>query len=577
MQAQITIGGDVYGGGNAGDTNGNTNVTIYAGDLHNVYGGARQADVTGSTFVHIDGEHASSYIVIDKAYGGNDIAGTIGSNPASKVLPSELTRTTENGIDNTWDAYVRISTKLNDSGEEATNAKKVYIGQLFGGGNGDYDYTSNDSPYNGMTRPEIGKTYLELLGGSIVYAYGGGNNATVTNRTVIALDNPSKVVCSIRDANNPNADNTGEVLNNARFEDRMGINTSFSYPSSDEYQIGRFFGGNNKADMAIRPTWNLQKGRIRNLYSGGNQGRMTYYDPATGYGGIFLTITSDGMVVDNVYGGCRMSDVCPGGDSENPQDVEEEITNGLVLPGGYSARVTISGGNINNVYGGNDISGTVYGGCAVGIHSSIKGDVYGGGNGSYAYTDNPALEDVPRWRDFYYNPDVVLAAAGVTGVSDDLKSVTALNMVRPNAEKVTVRLISDHPDPTKNDYKPTIIGGAVYCGGNSATLRSSNGTPTSQLKIGSCVYADKVFLGSNGANMVSSEMFTNMAGSVKVGVDDYGFSQIDLTQQNQMNEYMKGCEMDVRPEVVFDQPYDGVEGHEGYRDYSTYIGSFFWR
>ena len=39
MQAQITIGGNIYGGGNAGDTKGNTNVTVYAGDLNRVFGG----------------------------------------------------------------------------------------------------------------------------------------------------------------------------------------------------------------------------------------------------------------------------------------------------------------------------------------------------------------------------------------------------------------------------------------------------------------------------------------------------------------------------------------------------------
>jgi hypothetical protein len=50
------------------------------------------ADVKGGSFVHIDGEHASNYVVIDKVYGGNDIAGNIGS-PAdvSAEIPTELT------------------------------------------------------------------------------------------------------------------------------------------------------------------------------------------------------------------------------------------------------------------------------------------------------------------------------------------------------------------------------------------------------------------------------------------------------------------------------------------------------
>ena len=323
----IVIGGNIYGGGNQGDTGGRTTVTVYGGDLGKVYGGARMADVKGGSFVHIDGEHASNYVVIDKVYGGNDIAGNIGS-PAdvSAGIPAELTEVGskedhKNPIDNTWNTFVRISTKTVTTGtgdeavtEEADDAQKIYIGQLFGGGDGDYTVknpsTSGSGKWEIWTKdatpikvyeddaqpqlPDIGKTYLELLGGSIVYAYGGGNNATITGQTVIALKNPSKVVNDIVDANNPNADNTGEVLNNDRFENRMGINTAFSYPSSDAYQIGRFFGGNNKADMAIRPRWNLQKGKIRNLYGGGNEGRMTSPE------GLLMQIEGEGMVVESV-------------------------------------------------------------------------------------------------------------------------------------------------------------------------------------------------------------------------------------------------------------------------------------
>ena len=199
--AQISIGGNVYGGGNEGDMGGRTTVSIYAGDIHEVYGGARQANVGGSTFVHIDCANAlaNSYIVIDKVYGGNDIAGTIGT---SAEIPAELTQATENKVDNTWNAFVRLSTKMKTNAQNETvpdETQKTYIGQLFGGGDGEYDYTSDESPYKGMTKPELGKTYLEILGGSIVYAYGGGNNATITESTVICVDNPSKVVNTIED------------------------------------------------------------------------------------------------------------------------------------------------------------------------------------------------------------------------------------------------------------------------------------------------------------------------------------------------------------------------------------------
>jgi hypothetical protein len=605
IQAQITIGGNVYGGGNAGDLGGKATVNIYGGDLHNVYGGARQANIGGSAFLHIDGEHASSYIIIDKAYGGNDIAGTIG---ASKTIPTELTEIgTESGkniIDSTWNAFVRMSPipAINYTREEIEAAEEgddaygkttsdtknkvpVYIGQLFGGGNGDYDYTSDDSPYKGMVKPELGKTYLEILGGSIVYAYGGGNNATITDRTVIALKNASKVVNSIIDTSNPNANTdplkgaVGELLTNDRFENWMGINTSFSYPSSDAYQIGRLFGGNNKADMAIRPRWNLQEGKIRNLYGGGNEGRMTSPE------GLLLQIEGAGMTIDNVYGGCRKADVKPlyNNDDDTPvpynQVALKAEDNPNNIPAGYASRVRVLAGHVNNVYGGNDISGNVYAGNTVGIMTHIYGDVYGGGNGSYAYTDNKKLKDDPRWRDFYYDPDKILEEAGVTGVPDKLKSATALNLIRPNAEKVSI-LVKGTED------NPTIVDGSLYVGGNSASLRenvagSSSGDQT-HIKIGSYVIIDNVFLGNNGENMIKfNEADSEGRGEgvlrtfkrEDIASDGSRFSSMNLEDSTVFAKYMEGCAMKVKSTVVFQSRTDGDA--DDYVPYSTMFGSFY--
>ncbi len=561
LSAQITIGGNVYGGGNEGVTDGSTSVTVYSGDVNAVFGGARMADVKGNAFVHIDGEHASDYIVINKVYGGNDISGTIGGSGNAentvKSLPTELELAAENQVTKDWDAFVRISTKTDADGKETSDAQKIYIGQLFGGGNGDYTYsdkkangkydiTIDGTKHEDVVKPELGKTYLEVVGGSIVYAYGGGNNATVTQNTVICVDNPSKVVNSIKDASGK------ELLTTERFRDKMGINTGFSYPSSDAFQIGRFFGGNNKAEMAIRPTWNLKSGLIRNLYSGGNQGAMTHPN------GILLPIKSDGMKIDNVFGGCRMADVNPA-----KAVIPAETIDGTYYPAGYAARVLIEGGDINNVYGGNDISGNIYGGNAVGIHSSIRGDVYGGGNGSYPYTDNKALKGDDIYGDIYYGD--FMTENGYTS------SVDALNAFRPNAESVSIRLVG-------TETKTTIIGGAVYCGGNSATLHNDTEgvDAAAELKIGSYVIADKVFLGNNGANMVKSstadDILQLLASTDKTG-DGTKFNSMDLTKEEQFNKYMDGVTMDVMPRVVFDNKANGDP--LDYKEYSTFFGSFY--
>ena len=93
VEAQIVIGGSVYGGGNEGNVGGSTSVTVRAGDINKVYGGARMANIAGNAFVNIDGENASNYILINYVYGGNDIAGTIGTNLKTFALPTALTRT----------------------------------------------------------------------------------------------------------------------------------------------------------------------------------------------------------------------------------------------------------------------------------------------------------------------------------------------------------------------------------------------------------------------------------------------------------------------------------------------------
>ena len=610
MQAQITVGGSIYGGGNAGKTGGSSKVTVYSGNLHAVFAGARMADVGGSSFVHLDGEHASGYILIDYVYGGNDIAGTIGT---SSDFPTELTKVgTEagmNNVDNSWNAFVRISPipAVNYTQEEidaavegddaygkttsdTKNKIPIYIGQLFGGGNGYYDYDTSatgtvvkdkvthevvaSSP-NVLASPTLDKTYLELLGGSIVDAFGGGNDATITGKTVICLDNPSKVVNSIKDTR-VTTEGGGELLTNDRFE-IMRINTTFSYPSSDEYQIGRLFGGNNKADMAIRPRWNLQQGKVRNLYGGGNEGRMTSPE------GLLLQVEGAGMVVDNVYGGCRKADVRPLYANGNPvkyEDIQlDPSDNPNNIPGGYAARVRVLAGHVNNVYGGNDISGNVYGGNTVGIMTHIYGNVYGGGNGSYAYTDNAQLKDDPRWGDFYYSPKDILGLTGDTFTG--VQSAEALNLFRPNAEKVSILVRG-------TETNPVIVDGALYVGGNSASLRenvagSSAGDQT-HIKIGSYVTIDNVFLGNNGENMIKyngDEAFDRDEGVLRTFArtfkdpdnNDAKFSQMNLTNSAVFAKYMEGCAMKVKPSVVFESTDRG--DRIDYIPYTTKFGSFY--
>ena len=216
----------------------------------------------------------------------------------------------------------------------------------------------------------------------------------------------------------------------------------------------------------------------------------------------------------NVFGGARMADV-------------------------KSTHVTVYGGKVYNVYGGNDITGKVQEGSRLDIYSSIIGDVFGGGNGSYVYTDVAANKEVPKYQDYYYEP------------GED--SYESLNAFRPNLAKTYVHIAG-------TEESPTFIGGSIYCGGNSCTLRAGSDDPRvkTHLQIGSYVIADSVFFGNNGANMITADLMEQYA--------DDAVSSLDLTDSLNFAKYMQGAEMSVRPSLGFD---------EGYEEYSTKIGSFY--
>ena len=570
-----TIVGNVYGGGNVAALMGKTHVVLQGGDFQgNVFGGARMANIFGYSHVNVDGQNAENNLIVNGVYGGNDISGNINKPSGvwqwvtALMKPTDLVKADDYGITDAYNAFVQVTPQNADE----ANRKKLYIGQLYGGGNGAYDYTvdgsvrkleiltgdvddpetteidesQNTQLFTNLQLPEVDNVYLELRGGTYGYVYGGGNNATVKVNTNICIDNNDDITHAGTEA--------GAIVDDTRLH-AMGINlTTFT----NTRQFIRVFGGNNIATMDIRPTWHLNAGEIHNLYSGGNQGNMTNPD------GILLAVTGQDMTVDNVYGGCRMADVDPGETQGEGLAIAAETTTtpAYTFPAGYSAKVYIGGGKIYNVYGGNDVSGNVYGGTNVEIHHSIIGDVYGGGNGSYAYTDNASLRTDEMYGDFYYP------------IPTGKTSAQALNMHRPNVENTLVH-VAGHLDDDDNPVY-TYIGGALYCGGNSATLRkigshtlAENDGTAARLDIGSYVIANSMFLGSNGENMVrgtvqefnfDDETDTWTENTVDI-LQKYAetspndFSQMDLTTTTDFEEYMRGVEVAIKPDVTFDTDY----------------------
>jgi len=532
-----TINNNVYGGGNEADLIGTTKVILQGGTIkEDVYGGSRIADIYGYTYVDIDGANAKNDLIIKNIYGGNDISGRITSSTIDNwawaksenltvpfTISTAGTMNASGTVDKTWNAFIR-STKNSDS-----PVKNIFIGKLYGGGNGDYG-TEYDAGglYAGKTLPVIDKVYLQIEGGNFGYLLGGGNNATVLQSTDIYINNESDPVQLTEEQVNA----TG--ISKTAFTESGGVYTANN-------QFDGVFGGNDRADMAIRPDWYLNKASINNLYSGGNAGRMIYYEEVEGYkkGGIILELNSDDLTVNNVYGGCRKADVRPlnaGLDAT----FDAETFDGIVFPANYSARVLVKKGTIQNVYGGNDVSGKVYGGNALEILSTINGNVYGGGNGNYPYTDKTdSFTEHPDYVDYLFT----------VGTGED--PIDAMNDFRPNAESVRLHVAG-------TSTKQTYIGGELYVGGNSATLKSDKTGAEATLIIGAYVTADNMFLGSNGINMKEATMMNHYK--------DNTFSSVVLDSDSKLAKYMEGADVSIMPTILFDD----MEGAE----YSTFIGAF---
>ena len=337
-----------------------------------VYGGGRMASVFGSNSVKVSGG------TIDGAlYGGNDRTGQV-AQITNRVLGDSYALASDN-VTNLNQLNVKTYVRV-------TGAPTV--GTVYGGGNGDYDYTSpNAIQFCGITpdEPIQSNTFVDIdidgganghTAGHIGTVYGGGNGVTVINGITVFLN-----------------------VQNVDY-------------ANDGDHVGTIFGGNNKGSLTLVPDIILKEGKVHTVYGGCNKGAMYGdYTFKTGSGSNLHEYHNVGSLVrlrdqyvfsrkDNnntytdiiqpvhaqvtgaVYGGCRMNGV---------------TTNSMVLVEGHG------NDHINaELFGGSDISGVV-GGTSIVVINGVNttegdlvatqvGNVYGGGNGHYVYQNNNVYE-----------------------------------------------------------------------------------------------------------------------------------------------------------------------------------------
>lgn len=378
------VAGSMYGGGCNGYVGGKTFIELAGGYIDEVYGGARNANIGGGTHIWAyDGinrpwgegvpsaSEENAPLFISKLYGGTDVAGKIctsegglydaakgwGAKFCASSWPAELYKNGSGGELKTFDSYVHVG------GTTQSDRGFPVIGQVFAGGNGEKTTSSASAKYG---LPDVKTAMLEVQSGNIVCAFGGGNRATVTNNNYIYVNTELNGTHSITGVDDRILSVLKKRLLNVAVDCYDQIGGTLNMRNAT---IQRLFGGNNVAVMAIQPKWMLKRGSLNNVYSGGNMGVMTYK-------GLQVNIDQPDIHINSLFGGCRIADIRPAMDNNDVDKTNEDF---------YGATVNISDGYVENVFGGNDVSGKIEYGTKVNVTGGMCGNVYGSGNGFYLY------------------------------------------------------------------------------------------------------------------------------------------------------------------------------------------------
>ena len=325
-----------------GVRNGTTHLSVLGGTVdRNVFGGGYLSSIYGLTYLHVGG----TATINGSLFGGNDLLGAVESYGAytfSGVQQDSEYAAAESSNGNKLNVF---------DGSQYNAAYSCYlkidgtphIRSVYGGGNGAYNYDGQRPEYGaipslcpnmvgGINRPLQSSTFIDINveGGLIDTVFGGGNGTSVRDNVVVLLNSQN---------------NDGRYVN-------------------------IIFGGNNQDEMTTCvPDILLEKGRVGDVYGGGNSGSMLgsaeFTDicgrPVTGISTYVKVDHAQALVEGSIYGGCRMADVT-----------------GM-------AYVDIRNGEVHNVYGGNDISGTVSGNTRVDVSGGTVHNIFGGSNGKYDY------------------------------------------------------------------------------------------------------------------------------------------------------------------------------------------------
>lgn len=488
--------GDVYGGCNMANINGNVTLTIKGGEMNNVYGGSKgsnttAANITGNVTLNIYGGNINN-----DAFGGSNINGNITGNI---IVNMDWSQASES-CNSESDLHVRnVFGASNLAAYTPTNASGNYpqvniihgtvSGSVFGAGNGDpTDPTKGIVTSNPVvTIGDNTAAHVAIVTGNV---YGGGNNASVTGSTTVTY-------------NDNNASST----------------------------VAKLFGGGNAAGVTGAAAVTLTNGKVTGgVYGGCNSS-------GTIGGNALVTVTGGTVGANaahaNIHGGGYGQQTAVSGDVT--------VNIGSVTGTGNSAVYSGSATIYGDVYGGSALGtvntdhsgGGTYNKTAVNLYGgTIDGNVYGGGLGdantaALVYGDVDVFQYgailIARYSQGLPSSGMIFGCNNVNGTPKGhvrvgvYKTTETTGQQRSSAEDRATHTESDHtyemsavfgggnqaayvPDDLTNGSTEVFINGcddvsihSVYGGGNAAS------TPATLVTIQGAYEIEYVFGGGNGA------------------------------------------------------------------------------
>ena len=434
LMAGGTVEGNVYGGacmanvGLEATKHGAVHMTMTGGRVkHNVFGGGNMAYVWGLGYLVVKGTTQ----IDGSLYAGNDKVGRVESYDSYTDGGSRtgLNFKASDGVTdlNRTNTTSRYSTYLLLQGTPT-------ISSVYGSGNGAYNYSNPSAPDYVSICPSTSGDYtpiqsstcidINVSGGLIDTVFGGGNGVSV----------------------------------------RDNLTVLFNAKNNDGQYVHYIFGGNNKDNMvSCVPEILLTKGKVQDVYGGGNAGNMngnkdTYEDiceQPVGNVSTYIKVTSaDAIIEGSLYGGCNRADV------KNMAYID--------------IRNTDPTHGIANVYGGNNVGGKIYGNTRIDISGGKVGNLFGGSNGRYDYVEIGGDE----YKVYPYQTAHIDAGEGANLIA---------TASRPDVDSTTV-----------NIYGGTI--GNVYGGGQLGNCRATYVNVNDQV------------CGTNGMATITGNLFGGGAG-----------------------------------------------------------------